>query len=118
MARDAGRIMKACHRCQKPWDEPGQPGFNNTCSGCGMSLHSCQNCLHHVTSGSVRCLVETAPPVQDPSAGNRCQHFEFSAQMAAEQQMATQEFTPSRTADPVADPASARRRWDKLFGGE
>ena len=83
-----------------------------------MPLHSCQNCLHHVSSGSVRCLVENAPAVQDPGAGNRCDHFEFAANVAPPEEFAEQNTAPNPTSGPVTDPASARKRWAELFGGE
>ena len=111
--------MKACHRCRTAWEEPGQPGFNNTCSKCGISLHSCMNCMHHVSRGSVRCLVEAAAPVQDPAAGNRCSHFEFASPAS------TAEAAGGFAGEAIfggakngGDPAAARKRWTELFGGE
>lgn len=111
--------MKACHRCNTVWEEPGRPGFNNTCSKCGMSLHSCMNCMHHVAKGSVRCLIEEAEPVQDPAAGNRCRHFEFASGAsvpAPADEMAREAILGGTEAG--SDPAAARRRWAELFGGE
>ena len=69
--------MKVCHRCNSQWREPGLPGFNNTCSGCGIPLHSCGNCVHYIRAGQVRCTVPEAERVLDWQSGNRCKHFEF-----------------------------------------
>lgn len=111
--------MKACHRCKTVWAEPGQPGFNNTCSKCGISLHACMNCMHHVSTGSVRCLVEGAALVQDPGAGNRCSHFDFAPLAAAAE--AAGEMAAEATfgrAVKGGDPVAARKRWAELFGGD
>ena len=117
--REPGRTMKACHRCKTVWEEPGQPGFNNTCSKCGISLHSCMNCVHHVATGSVRCLVEGAAAVQDPAGGNRCSHFEFASpasEAEASGEMAGEAIFGGTRGD--GDPAAARKRWAELFGGD
>jgi hypothetical protein len=99
--------MKSCHRCQAPWDGPGAPGFNNTCSKCGMPLHSCMNCVQFVARGSVRCLVPHAEHVLDPGAGNRCSFFDFSPRSSAtsERQAAAGDHGPD----------AARRKWSELF---
>lgn len=101
--------MKLCHRCKTPWEDAGQPGFNNTCSGCGMSLHACLNCLQFVPRGSVRCLVAAAETVVDPRAGNRCSHFEFTQAGSQAKEIAAVEEQG------ISDPDTARRRWEELF---
>ena len=108
--------MKACHRCKAVWEEPGQPGFNNTCGRCGMSLHSCMNCTHHVSKGSVRCLVEEAALVQDPSSGNRCNHFEFTNNSPAAPTPTSPFEIEAAAHEGAGDPASARKKWAQLFG--
>lgn len=113
--------MKACHRCKTAYEELGQPGFNNTCARCGMSLHSCANCVHFVPRGSIRCLVPTAEPVLDPQAGNRCKSFEFAQSERPKEAQAQAAAVTGRSSTPpsfertAADPAAARKRWDALF---
>ena len=75
--------MKVCHRCHAPWQDPGQPGFNNTCGQCGIPLHSCGNCTYFVRSGQIRCTIpagrararlaggQSLPPLRVP-AGLDC----------------------------------------------
>jgi hypothetical protein len=102
--------MKVCHRCHGPWQELGQPGFNNTCAQCGIPLHSCGNCVYFLRSGQVRCAVPQAQRVLDWQAGNRCSYFEF--------QEATSEAATA--AIPVGSangaPRTAKDRWNQLFG--
>ena len=106
--------MKSCHRCNATWDGPGQPGFNNTCSKCGMALHACINCQHFVSRGSVRCLIPEADDVLDPKGANRCGSFEFAFNSATS---ATTPFLDPRAPQaPHSDAASARRKWNELFG--
>ena len=101
--------MKLCHRCSHPFTEPGQPGFNNTCPKCGISLHACGNCRSFVPRGNVRCLIPGTERVVDHSAANRCQQFEFVdvAQASAEGSQ-----TPPREQPAMADP---RDQWKNLF---
>ena len=80
-----------------------------------MSLHSCMNCAHFIAKGSVRCLMEQAPDVQDPGAGNRCAHFEF-ASVNEGAPAASREAVLGASESGGDDPAAARRRWAKLFG--
>jgi hypothetical protein len=63
-------------------------------------------------------MVPTAPQVLDPSAANRCNLFEFSQIQST---AATREPVPTAffgsAAPPIArDSASARRRFNQLFG--
>jgi hypothetical protein len=99
--------MKVCHRCHGPWREPGLPGFNNTCSQCGIPLHSCGNCVHFVRAGQIRCTIPEAVRVLDWQAGNRCSHFEF------------QEITVSVAQGPPpatnGNGRSPKDRWNELF---
>lgn len=98
--------MKICHRCHAAWGEPGQPGFNNTCSRCGIPLHSCGNCVHFVRSGQIRCTIPEAERVLDWQSGNRCRHFEF------------QDVTASIAEAPPAavnNGRSPKDRWNQLF---
>jgi len=86
-----------------------------------MPLHSCQNCTHFVAKGSVRCLIEAAQEVQDPSGGNRCSHFEFANGAAAAAASAAMEADPPmapaiQDRRAAQDPASARKKWAQLFG--
>jgi hypothetical protein len=112
--------MKSCHRCQAPWEEPGQPGFNNTCSRCGMPLHACANCVQFVPRGQIRCLLPEVPMVQDPTAGNRCARFEFARagtlSAARGPAVAPAGFGGGNGAR-IHDPAAARRQFEQLFGG-
>ncbi len=96
----ASRIqrMKACHRCQSPWAEPGQPGFNNTCASCGMALHACANCRFYVPKGQVRCLVPGTERILDFRAGNRCKAFEFLDGTLAPRQTAAEGHDDPRAA--------------------
>lgn len=81
-----------------------------------MSLHSCANCIHFLPKGQIRCMIEGVEPVLDPKAGNRCKRFEF---------VNADRVTPARQQEAVfggsgpgqMDPATARRRWEQLFGG-
>ena len=77
------------------------------------------NCVHHVATGSVRCLVEGAAAVQDPAGGNRCSHFEFASpasEAEASGEMAGEAIFGGTRGD--GDPAAARKRWAELFGGD
>jgi hypothetical protein len=103
--------MKVCHRCRTAWTESGQPGFNNTCAGCGMSLHACANCRWHVPqSRKLRCLKPGTPAVSDANAGNRCPAFEFLVMDAA---------VAVRAASAEGDRSgrTPREQWERLFGG-
>lgn len=106
--------MRVCHRCTTPYNESGQPGYNNTCARCGMPLHACANCRQFVKRGSVRCLVPEAPPVVDPQASNRCRWFEFITDRT---QSATPPPQEPRRGGGKLDADEARQAWDQLFGG-
>lgn len=109
--------MKACHRCGAAWDEPGQPGFNNTCGKCGMPLHACSNCRNFVSRGAIRCMLPAAPQILDPKAANRCTYFDFSLEAAAP--VAAEAIQHSFLGAPrslARDSAAARKRFNELFG--
>jgi hypothetical protein len=100
--------MKVCHRCHGEWREAGPPGFNNTCAKCGISLHSCGNCVYFLRGGQIRCAVPGAERVLDWQAGNRCKHFDFQ-----ETSVVIAQAAPS----PVGNGhgVSAKDRWNQLF---
>lgn len=81
-----------------------------------MPLHSCMNCTHFVAKGSVRCLVESAEEVQDPSGGNRCAHFEFANAAAPAAALEAEAVANEFANRDVDDPATARKKWAELFG--
>lgn len=109
--------MKSCHRCGRPWQEADSPGFNNTCEGCGNSLHCCANCDYYRARASVRCALPGTEQIFDAGASNRCPHFEFRIQSAEEDQNAEagEKMREFLTAEEGQDGGS-NPTWDQLFG--
>ena len=77
-----------------------------------MPLHSCMNCQHFVSRGSVRCLVPEADDVLDPGSGNRCSFFEFEA--GSGRGPAENEAAASARSTAPSDAAAARKKWAEL----
>lgn len=111
------RPMKSCHRCGHAWPAQDQPGFNNTCEGCGTPVHCCSNCDHHRREGRVRCTEPQAPRILDASSANDCRLFRFrqrGLEPEAGQQLETLRrnlFEERSSGGPSAAPMS----WDQLF---
>lgn len=108
--------MKKCHRCAKPWRESEPPGFNNTCDGCGMGLHSCANCEHYRPQGSSRCALPNTERILDAAASNRCGAFVFQDEIGAEQKNAAagEKIRQILTSD--RNEATRNKTWEELFG--
>ncbi len=110
--------MKSCHRCGHAWSVQEQPGFNNTCEGCGTPVHSCANCEHHRREGRLRCDEPKAPRIFDAAAANDCSYFRFRVrglEPEAGEQIANlrKHLLDDRQRDqPAAEP---QLRWEQLF---
>ncbi len=110
--------MKACHRCGRNWEQEQPPGYNNTCEGCGMPLHSCANCEAYRPSGAKRCIDPGGMDIRDGHASNSCEAFQFrmtdglgEREASAEAGERMREFLK-----PEAKDAENLPTWDQLFG--
>jgi len=67
-----------CHKCGAPWEsDKRQPGFKETCRGCGAYLHCCRNCRFHTPSAHNQCYIPNTEYVADRKGLNFCEEFEF-----------------------------------------
>jgi hypothetical protein len=69
--------MNNCYKCQKSYVEPGGPGFQDVCEGCGSYLHCCQNCYFYDPYQHNKCTEPQAEYVSDRNGMNRCEYFKF-----------------------------------------
>ncbi len=111
--------MHLCNRCHVPWAGPDQPGFNNTCEGCGVALHACANCAHYRPRAQLRCDVMGTEQVLDGSASNKCEAFKFRHALAGEASAAAgssgSNSESSQDTDDETRP-NGREGWEQLFG--
>jgi len=95
--------MNRCHACKKEWiGEKRQPGFKETCEGCGAYLHCCINCTFHDPSAHNQCRIPTTDWVGDRIKCNFCEEFTFV------------EF--GNDSDEARRKAKGRDAVDRLFG--
>ena len=105
--------MHICNRCNTPWSETEQPGFNNTCEGCGMALHACVNCDHYRARAQVRCDEIGTDQILDGAASNQCDSFKFRHSLAGEAEASAEGGSSMPDDD---NRPNGRDGWEKLFG--
>jgi len=121
MGRRNNNIMKTCHRCHRPWKNAETPGFNNTCEGCGNSLHCCANCDYYRPRASVRCGLPGTEQILDANASNQCRQFEFLSRSASDEYEEaagdkTREFLTAEEGQGESDAGETNKpTWDQLF---
>lgn len=106
-----------CHKCAAPWEsDKRQPGFKETCTGCGAYLHCCKNCRFHTPSAPNQCYIPNTEYVADRKGLNFCEEFEFreglpKSDANTQKQQQARETLNSLFGDDDAKPGS----FDDLF---
>jgi len=95
-----------CHKCNTPWEsDKRQPGFKETCAGCGAYLHCCKNCRYHAPSAHNQCYIPNTEYVADRAGLNFCEEFEFRE-------------GPVKSNVNTKKQEEVRNKLDALFGGD
>ena len=103
MTPPAPEAAPRCHLCGAVWQgAAAQPGFKETCAGCGAYVHCCLNCRFRNPSLHNQCAIPETDWVGDRKPLNFCEQFEFARRTEA-------------GAAP-GDGGAARDRFGALFG--
>ncbi len=79
MTPPAPETAPRCHRCGAVWQgAAAQPGFKETCAGCGAYVHCCLNCRFRNPALHNQCAIPETDWVGDRKHLNFCEQFEFA----------------------------------------
>lgn len=98
------RIVGNCWKCGSQWESDSQPGRGDACPRCDLDFHSCRNCRHHDPRYHNECRVPDTEFIRDREKANFCDQFEIAAK------------APGGAGG--KDLEEARKRFNRLFGGE
>jgi hypothetical protein len=71
-------MTRHCHQCGWEWGLRTAPGRSETCPRCRADLKVCLNCTFFDRRAAHQCRERRAEPVEDKSAANFCEYFEFA----------------------------------------
>jgi ribosome-binding protein aMBF1 (putative translation factor) len=97
-------MTRPCWKCGLEWTHTRVPGRSETCVRCQSDLRVCRNCVSYDLRVAYQCRDRRADPVEDKTAANYCEYFEF----------VVREYTPPTEENPREK--AARDALRKLLG--
>lgn len=103
-----------CRACGTDLGGVERVGRRDTCSRCGVDLHSCRQCRFHDLRAYNECAEPQAERVLDKNRGNFCEYFTPADPSRSAISRAVGAATPA-AANAEKTAPSAREELDRLF---